>query len=142
MMFYFHFLENEGEENEELNGSLILSDARGIYIPQNFCEGWQQNNISDDDWQCCLRGPYWEEEIPCTPWQKFLRMLACYVNTGLVDWNIQEFRTVYNEWYWEAWTSILDNWEATVDGIKCTLYQDGDVWMLEEKINSTANPAE
>jgi len=34
------------------------------------------------------------------------------------------------EGYWDAWTSILDNFEATVSGVTYYLYQDGDLWWV------------
>lgn len=38
------------------------------------------------------------------------------------------------EWYWEAWSNILDN-AIVVDpdnGQRYTLYQDGDLWLVPE----------
>jgi hypothetical protein len=83
----------------ENDASLILSDARGVYIPRDFCDGiteadCERLSIDWEDVQCCQRGP--EPE---------------------------------NEWYWEAWQSILDNCSFTDDnGRVWGLYQDGDVW--------------
>jgi hypothetical protein len=91
----------------ENDARLILSDARGVYIPRDFCEGMTESDaqrISVDwqDVQCCQKGPDWEDD---------------------------KGQTIYNEWYWEAWQSILDSAEFTDDkGITWHLYQDGDVW--------------
>lgn len=38
-----------------------------------------------------------------------------------------------DEWYWEAWDSVMDSAEITVPeqpGIKFSLWQDGDVWLV------------
>jgi hypothetical protein len=39
-----------------------------------------------------------------------------------------------NEWYWEAWTDVLDQAVLTdpVSGVKYTVYQDGDCWLIPE----------
>lgn len=54
---------------EELpDGALLyLSDSRGVFIPQAFCEQTKREcvrGVADADWQTCLAGPdgewYWE----------------------------------------------------------------------------------
>ena len=80
---------------------LILSDARGVYIPRDFvtgdsnevekshCEKW---GIKPDDAEILAAGPD-------------------------------------HEFYWETWDSVLDEAEFTDDkGNKYRLYQDGDLW--------------
>ena len=61
-------------ENDIPDGSLLyLSDARGIYIPQNFAEETFRHcvtGVTDGDWNTLLTGPdhecYWEVwEIFC-----------------------------------------------------------------------------
>jgi hypothetical protein len=96
---------------------LILTDARGIYIPRDF--------ITDE---------FNEIDIEhCEAW-------------GLTEENKKEWQDAKNpesEWYWEAWTWILSNAKHTTkDGDIYTLYQDGDLWGLcvermtnEEKTN-------
>lgn len=37
-----------------------------------------------------------------------------------------------NEWYWEAWQSILDTATTIHNGVKYYLYQDGDLWAVPE----------
>lgn len=38
-----------------------------------------------------------------------------------------------HEWYWEAWQNVVDNAEYMgADGVKYSLYQDGDVWLVPE----------
>lgn len=96
---------------------LILSDARGIYIPRDFltdqynaidaehCEKWSLNESNKDNW---------------------------------IDATNPE-----SEWYWEAWDWILSNAKFTADnGDVYYLHQDGDLWGLcvdkmtiEQRIN-------
>lgn len=83
------------------DGSLLyLSDARGIYIPQNFAEQTRREcvtGVSESDWQCLLIGP-----------------------------------EPSNEWYWEAWQSVLNNAVVTdpTTGTAYNVYQDGDCWLV------------
>lgn len=39
-----------------------------------------------------------------------------------------------HEWYWEAWDEVLSNAVINdpVSGKKLSLYQDGDLWTIEE----------
>lgn len=83
---------------------IILSDRRGVYIPQNFAEGfiigeggWQ--GIDQEDLECVKLGPYAEG----------------------------------NDWYWEAWDSIMNNaYLIDSDGLKWTLFQDGDLYVVPD----------
>lgn len=95
--------------------TLILSDARGVYIPRDFvtdnyneiavdhCAAW---GISKEDGEILASGPE-------------------------------------HEFYWETWDDVLRNAEYTdEDGNKYFLSQDGDLWALcydrmtdEEKSN-------
>lgn len=87
---------------------LLLSDARGIYIPRDFAQDFrfagmdglteESPNVvkgcSPEDVETCRKGPD-------------------------------------EEWYWEAWDSILNNAEWTdEEGNRYTLHQDGDLWAL------------
>ena len=79
---------------------LYLSDAHGVYIPQNFAELTKREcvtGVSDSDWECLLIGP-----------------------------------TMKNEWYWEAWQSVLNSARVTEPktGVIYTVYQDGDCWLV------------
>lgn len=90
---------------------LLLSDARGQYIPRDFCRdfnpvqwGFPDKFLDDDDqwhssdwdWDTCLQGP---------------DSLA----------------------YWEAWDGILTHAKFTdPDGFEWLLYQDGDLWAVCE----------
>jgi hypothetical protein len=87
--------------------SLLLSDARGIYIPRDFAAGF-------------------DTEAWC-------------VNPA----DAEALSDPDNEWYWEAWQSVLDKARYTDEaGNVYTLHQDGDLWALcaermtdEEKAN-------
>ena len=85
--------------------TLILSDARGTYIPRDFVTD-DYNEIAVDH---------------CLSW-------------GLTDDNKDEWQDASNpdsEWYWEAWDWILNNAQYTDDdGNVYRLMQDGDLWAL------------
>lgn len=97
--------------------TLILSDARGTYIPRDFvCD---DNNVIDVE--------------HCAKW-------------GLTDANRGQWEAAAdpeNESYWDAWDWILNNAEyVDSDGDKYRLHQDGDLWGIcydrmtaEEKSN-------
>jgi len=84
---------------------LILSDARGIYIPRDFLTD-NQNEI------------VWKH---CEAW-------------GLTKENFDRWREAVNpndDYYWEAWDWILSNAKYTTEeGDVYHLYQDGDLWGL------------
>ena len=81
---------------------LLMSDNRGVYIPQHFGEqyGSEWTNIRPEDLDIILTGPHRDE-------------------------------------YWDAWSDVCDN-AAFVDdkGNTWTLYQDGDLWAVCEKLMS------
>lgn len=35
-----------------------------------------------------------------------------------------------NEYYWDAWASIIDNCTVTIDGDQYSIYEDEDVWFV------------
>ena len=73
---------------------ILLSDARGIYIPRDF--------VTDFD-------------------------LKAWGISGHPD-DIAACSDPENEWYWEAWASILDSASfVATNGDVYTLYQDGDL---------------
>jgi hypothetical protein len=85
--------------------TLILSDARGIYIPRDFLI----DNDGDIAWS------------HCAAW-------------GLTKDNMQHWSAALlpdSEIYWDAWTWILDNaeWRDAHDMVY-RLHQDGDLWAL------------
>jgi hypothetical protein len=91
------------EEEMTMSGmKLLMSDNRGVYIPQHFCEqyGSEWTNIRPEDLEIIMTGPHREE-------------------------------------YWDAWSDVCDN-AAFVDdkGNTWTLYQDGDLWAVCEKLMS------
>jgi hypothetical protein len=63
--------------------------------------------------------------------------------SGINDSDVETCQNPENEWYWDAWISILDNAKFVADdGRVFTLHQDGDLWALcydsmtdEEKTN-------
>jgi hypothetical protein len=84
---------------------LILSDARGIYIPRDFLTD-QYNETA------------WEH---CNAWGLTKENLACW----------QEALKPDDDYYWEAWNWVLENAKYTdKDGSVYHLYQDGDLWGL------------
>lgn len=105
---------------------LLLSDSRGVYIPQHFAQDF------------AIVGVDGLEDAP-----------------GLLAWrgikpkDVETLRAGPDEeWYWEAWDSVLNNafW-LSEDGWRFTLSQDGDLWALcyehmsaEEKRNFGMEP--
>lgn len=69
---------------------LLLSDARGIYIPRDF--------MDFENWQ------------------------------GVTDWQREQLENPDNEFYWDAWESVLNNATYEKDGYTYHLMQDGDLW--------------
>lgn len=99
--------------SEEDIYTIAVSDGFGVYIPQIFCQRYEKtDSISEEDWNCCLKGPHWDDE---------------------------NGNFTVNEHYDEAWTNVLDNWGkiyTAPDGskIKLTIWQDGDVFILQQRI--------
>ena len=61
----------------------------------------------------------------------------------LSDDDIKDLSDPNNEFYWDAWESVLNNaYFVDEEGNKWTLYQDGDLWaicyelMTEEELNN------
>lgn len=79
---------------------LILSDARGTYIPRDFvCDDW--NEIDHEH---------------CEAWGIKLGDAAILQNLG-------------SEGYWDTWCDVMNYAEFTdPEGNKFKLYQDGDLW--------------
>lgn len=81
---------------------LLLSDARGIYIPRDFVTGFDLSK-----------------------W------------TGIDLGDVAFCQDPENEWYWEAWESILNSAShLDDDGNVWRLYQDGDLWAYCEELMS------
>lgn len=36
----------------------------------------------------------------------------------------------YNEYYWEAWETIIDNCTVTIGGNQYSIYTDEDLWLI------------
>ena len=97
--------------------TLILTDARGVYLPRDFLTD-NANEIATEH---------------CAAW-------------GLTDANRQHWESAADpddEWYWQAWDWILDHARyQDGDGDVYVLHQDGDLWGIciermtdEEKSN-------
>ena len=52
-------------------------------------------------------------------------------NITLTEWQKESLSDINNEWYWDAWNSVLDNASYTdVNGNKHFLHHDGDLWLV------------
>lgn len=73
------------------NVTLALSDARGVYIPQHFVEGFSLEawGLSPDSWavQQCLAGP--ESEGYWDAWDELLRT-AKHVDGNGIEWTLHQ----------------------------------------------------
>lgn len=92
---------------------LILSDARGIYIPRDFvCDDYNEIDVDH-----------------CEAWGIKLEDAAILQNPD-------------NDGYWDAWNNVLSYAEYNHNGDIYRLMQDGDLWAycyekmtIEEKRN-------
>lgn len=87
---------------------LILSDARGIYIPRDFvCNSW--NEI---------------DNITCEAW-------------GIKTEDAQILQNPDDEGYWDTWCDVLNYAQFNHNGDIYRLMQDGDLWgyCLEKMTN-------
>ena len=86
--------------------TLILSDARGIYIPRDFVTEAHSDDIAVEH---------------CAAW-------------GLDDDNREWWNSCTDpeaDFYWEGWEWILANAKFTdCEGNIYTLYQEGDLWAI------------
>lgn len=88
------------------NSHLLLSDARGVYIPRDFVEGF------------AIAGIDGQEAAP-NVWQ------------GIRPEDAETCKNPDAEWYWDAWNSILDSaYMIDKNGIRWSLHQDGDLWAV------------
>lgn len=78
--------------------TLLVDEARGIYVPQSFAESYQAHEwgIGEEDESILMAGPDAED-------------------------------------YWDTWDDVIKQaiYEDD-DGMKWTLYQDGDLWAIRE----------
>ena len=78
------------------NVEILLSDARGIYIPRDFVQG-----------------------IDLTRWE------------GISESDIEILQNPDDEFYWEAWDSVLQNAKFIADdGRVFSLWQDGNLFAI------------
>jgi len=94
---------------------LLFDSASGQYIPKRFA-------LEID--RSCVGGVKSED----------LDYLAAGPGGCLDDSNkLIQGESVRGEYYWDVWQTVLD--KATVtdsEGNVCTLYQDGDVWLIPD----------
>jgi len=83
---------------------LYADSARGVYIPQYFAESIRRD---------CVAGVS-EKQFS----------VLCH------DPNADDCP----EWYWDVWDDVLQRAVVTdaASGLRYTLYQDGDLWLLPE----------
>ena len=87
---------------------ILLSDARGIYIPRDFVT---QFDIADDT--SVVNG-----------WR------------GIDPKDIAICENPDHEWYWEAWQDICDSaYYIDTKGVRFNLYQNGDLFMVPEGVD-------
>ena len=94
---------------------LFLSDSRGIYIPRDFATDIKRECLSGvimADLDYLARGPHDIKETHNEPAHDA-------------------------EAYWDVWQTVCDNAIVTdTDGTEYTLYQDGDLWLVEQGAES------
>lgn len=95
---------------KEADRILLLSDARGQYIPRDFAREVIRENItgvSQEDLDTLALGPPG----------------GCDSEEGA------------SEHYWDIWTDVCDKARVRDEkkGITYTVYQDGDCWLIDEK---------
>ena len=100
---------------------LLLSDARGIYIPRDFVTGFKimvKDEIPESDVLSDVTNLY-PFDSNFQAWQ------------GVELQNVLTCIDAENDYYWDAWHDILDNafWIDS-NGIKWTLHQDGNLWAI------------
>ena len=66
----------------------------------------------------------------------FIPQLFCeyYVEQfeGIDKEDVETCLDIENDWYWEAWENILDNAYIVRDGKKYILWQNMDLFLIEE----------
>lgn len=64
--------------------------------------------------------------------QRFAQEIVRELVKGVSEEDYAALENPDDEWYWDAWASVLDNAILTMPetGGRYQLYQDGDVWMI------------
>ena len=89
-----------------------------IETPEQAQEHWENNAtliISDS----------WGVFIP----QRFAEMAPITKDCDMRDALAVVAQGPENDYYWETWEDILNNWESVTGS---TLYQNGDLWLLDK----------
>ena len=88
---------------------LLIDDGFGVYIPQKFAEDYQFIPNTGNP-----KSQYWH---------------------GVKAEDLEILRVgPDDDWYWESWTTVLDGAWIEVNGVKWTLFQDGDLWAVSEEM--------
>lgn len=88
------------------NVQILLSDARGQYIPRDFVQGFAIAGIDG-------------QAIAVNVWQGISAADVAFCNNP------------DDEWYWDAWATICDNaYMIDANGTKWSLYQNGDLFAV------------
>ena len=97
-------MSNKREYLMEKSVELILTDAHGIHIPQIFCQNIREEVLEQQD-----------KEI-----KQVIEKLA-------------KENSLEHEWYWEYWDTVLSDLEYTIEGVKYSIYQSGDLWEINHR---------
>lgn len=119
---------------------LLLSDHRGIYLPQNFAELHLEEieeQFSKLDASVLLAGPYpeamdWngpkvEESEDGSCFWAFSEDFECSEDW---TWSPEDHSSIY----WEVWSDVLDYFEFQSGGYSYGLYQSGDLFAIRSDL--------
>lgn len=98
-------IESKTQSAIESIFSILVTDSYGIYIPSIFCESLTEedlNSLND------------------------VHILECIHKIRRED------SALNYEHYWEDWEYILNSYRKTVNGIIYSIYQSGDLWLVNE----------
>ena len=95
----------------EAKMQLYSDSARGVYIPQHFAESIRRE---------CVTG----------------------IDLADLDYLADVEKNMADDGYWDVWQDICDHAVVTdqSDGTVYTLYQDGDLWLVEQGATFNESP--
>lgn len=96
-------MSNTEDNTQKVFHELLVSDRNGQYIPQIFCQHVLADIVDQQS-----------DDIK-----------AAIAKLAKEDSN-------EDEWYWEDWQLITDNMKWMVDGVTYSLYQNGDLWSIND----------